>query len=326
MNKISIKGIGAYTPNKVVTNYDLSKIVDTSDEWIKSRTGIQKRNISQGEDTSYMAIKASLAALKCANLSSEDIDLIVLATCTPDMLIPSSACMVQKELGANKALAFDINAACSGFVYGLDIASSLMKNHNYKNALVIGSETLSKITNWEDRNTCVLFGDGAGCVVLSKSSEDGVIDNVCKSIGDDGSFLSTGANDVKNPFIENEENEKYKYLDMDGGGVFKFATSKVTDSIKEILDKNSLSIDDIDYIVPHQANVRIIEYVAKRLKTSMDKFYMNIDTHGNTSSASIPLALNEMYEKELLKKGQNIILVGFGGGLTYGSSLIKWSI
>ena len=325
MEGIIIKGIGAYTPSKIVTNDDLSKIVETSDEWIRSRTGIKERRISQGEDTSYMGIKASEKAIELANLQREDIDLIVFSTCTPDMFIPSSACIVQKEMGLKNAVAFDLNAACSGFVYGIDVARSLMKTNNYKNALVIGSENLSKVINWEDRKTCVLFADGAAAVVLSKSESEGIIDSICKSYGDNGEFLSIGGRDIKNPFMD-KSISKYQYLDMDGSEIFKFATSSVISSIKDILQKNNMTIDDIDYIVPHQANVRIIEYVAKKLKTSMDKFYMNIDTYGNTSSASIPLALNEMYNKGILQKGQNLLLVGFGGGLTYGSCLIKWSI
>ena len=325
MEGIIIKGIGAYTPSKIVTNDDLSKIVETSDEWIRSRTGIKERRISQGEDTSYMGIKASEKAIELANLQREDIDLIVFSTCTPDMFIPSSACIVQKEMGLKNAVAFDLNAACSGFVYGIDVARSLMKTNNYKNALVIGSENLSKIINWEDRKTCVLFADGAAAVVLSKSESEGIIDSICKSYGDNGEFLSIGGREIKNPFMD-KSISKYQYLDMDGSEIFKFATSSVISSIKDILQKNNMTIDDIDYIVPHQANVRIIEYVAKKLKTSMDKFYMNIDTYGNTSSASIPLALNEMYNKGILQKDQNLLLVGFGGGLTYGSCLIKWSI
>lgn len=325
MEGIIIKGIGAYTPSKIVTNDDLSKIVETSDEWIRSRTGIKERRISQGEDTSYMGIKASEKAIELANIQREDIDLIVFSTCTPDMFIPSSACIVQKEMGLKNAVAFDLNAACSGFVYGIDVARSLMKTNNYKNALVIGSENLSKVINWEDRKTCVLFADGAAAVVLSKSESEGIIDSICKSYGDNGEFLSIGGREIKNPFMD-KSISKYQYLDMDGSEIFKFATSSVISSIKDILQKNNMTIDDIDYIVPHQANVRIIEYVAKKLKTSMDKFYMNIDTYGNTSSASIPLALNEMYNKGILQKGQNLLLVGFGGGLTYGSCLIKWSI
>lgn len=325
MEGIIIKGIGAYTPSKIVTNDDLSKIVETSDEWIRSRTGIKERRISQGEYTSYMGIKASEKAIELANLQREDIDLIVFSTCTPDMFIPSSACIVQKEMGLKNAVAFDLNAACSGFVYGVDVARSLMKTNNYKNALVIGSENLSKVINWEDRKTCVLFADGAAAVVLSKSESEGIIDSICKSYGDNGEFLSIGGREIKNPFMD-KSISKYQYLDMDGSEIFKFATSSVISSIKDILQKNNMTIDDIDYIVPHQANVRIIEYVAKKLKTSMDKFYMNIDTYGNTSSASIPLALNEMYNKGILQKGQNLLLVGFGGGLTYGSCLIKWSI
>ncbi|MEF9991047.1 MAG: beta-ketoacyl-ACP synthase III [Romboutsia sp.] len=323
MDKIIIEGIGAYAPSKIVTNDDLSKIVDTNNEWIEGRTGIKERCISQGEDTSHMAIKASMLAIERANISPIDIDLIILATCTPDMFIPSTACIVQKHIGAKNALAFDISAACTGFVYGLKLADSLMKTNDYKHALVIGAENLSKVVDWKDRGTCVLFGDGAGAAILSKGKDDGIIDSICKSEGDKWEHITIGADDVVNPFIE-EEVVKEKHLGMNGGEVFKFATRVIPESVKEILTKNNVSIDEIDYIVPHQANSRIIEYAAKKLKISNDKFYMNISRYGNTSAASIPIALNEMYEKNLLKKGSKIVLVGFGGGLTYGCALINW--
>lgn len=325
MDNIIIEGMGLYTPSKIVTNEDLSKIVETNDEWIAGRTGIKERRISQGEDTSHMATEASKKALEVAKISALDIDLIVLATCTPDMFIPSTACIVQANIGAKNALAFDISAACTGFIYGLQVAESLMKTNDFKHALVIGSENLSKVVNWEDRGTCVLFADGAGAAVLSKSNEGGIIKTICGSDGEKGEYITLGANDVSNPFYE-KETEKDKMLGMYGQEVFKFATSIIPSLIKEILEKSNLTIDDIDYIVPHQANTRIIEYAAKKLKISTDKFYMNIQNYGNTSAASIPMALSEMQEKNLLKKNNKVILVGFGGGLTYGASLIEWSI
>lgn len=325
MDNIIIGGMGAYTPSKIVTNDDLSLIVDTNDEWIAGRTGIKERRISQGEDTSQMATEASKHALKMANISPLDIDLIVLATCTPDMFIPSTACIVQANIGAKNALAFDISAACTGFIYGLNIAESLMKNNDFKHALVIGSENLSKVVNWEDRGTCVLFADGAGAAVLSKSKEDGIIKTICGSDGEKGEYITLGANDVVNPFYEKKV-EKDKMLGMYGQEVFKFATSVIPHLIKDVLEKANLSIDDIDYIVPHQANTRIIDYAAKKLNISKDKFYMNIENYGNTSAASIPIALSHMQDKNLLKKNSKVILVGFGGGLTYGASLINWSI
>lgn len=327
MDKIIIGGIGSYAPSKIVTNDDLSQIVDTNNEWIEGRTGIKERRISQGEDTSLMATEASKKAIEMANISPLDIDLIVLATCTPDMFIPATACIVQANLGAKNALAFDISAACTGFIYGLNVAESLMKNNNFKHALVIGSENLSKVVNWEDRGTCVLFADGAGAAVLSKGKEDGIIKTICGTDGEKGEFITLGANDVKNPFYENESKDKRDpSLGMYGQEVFKFATSIIPSLINEILKKANLTIDEIDYIVPHQANIRIIEYAAKKLKIPKDKFFMNIQSYGNTSAASIPIALDEMNEKKLLKKDSKIILVGFGGGLTYGASLINWSI
>lgn len=327
MDKIIIGGIGSYAPSKIVTNDDLSQIVDTNNEWIEGRTGIKERRISQGEDTSLMATEASKKAIEMANISPLDIDLIVLATCTPDMFIPATACIVQANLGAKNALAFDISAACTGFIYGLNVAESLMKNNNFKHALVIGSENLSKVVNWEDRGTCVLFADGAGAAVLSRSNEGGIVTSICGTDGEKGDFITLGANDVKNPFYENESKDKRdQSLGMYGQEVFKFATSIIPSLINGILKKTNLTIDEIDYIVPHQANIRIIEYAAKKLKISKDKFFMNIQSYGNTSAASIPIALDEMNEKKLLKKDSKIILVGFGGGLTYGASLINWSI
>lgn len=325
MDKIIIGGIGAYAPSKIVTNDDLSLIVETNNEWIEGRTGIKQRHISQGENTSLMATEASKYALEMANISPLDIDLIVLATCTPDMFIPSTACIVQANIGAKNALAFDISAACTGFIYGLNVAESLMKNNNFKHALVIGAENLSKAVNWEDRGTCVLFGDGAGAVVLSKSEEEGLIDSICGSDGKKGEFITLAAIDVKNPFYENKE-DKDKTIGMYGQEVFKFATSIIPNLVNEVLEKNNLSIDEIDYIVPHQANKKIIDYAAKKLKVDKEKFYVNLQDYGNTSAASIPLALSEMNDKKLLKKNRKIILVGFGGGLTYGATLLNWSI
>lgn len=325
MKEVIIEGLGKYTPSRLVTNNQLSEVVDTSDEWIYSRTGIKSRYFSKGEDTSYMAAKAGEEALKNANISPLDVDLIIVATCTPDMFTPSTACIVQSIIGADNAQAFDISAACSGFIYGLDVAKSLMKSNDYNYALVIGAENLSKSLDWEDRSTCVLFGDGAGAAVLSRSEEIGLVNSFCKSEGNKYKYLTIEGNDVDSPFVENKT-IKHSKLKMDGGEVFKFATSVIVSSINKILQENNLNIDDIDYIIPHQANVRIIQYAAKKLKVNMDKFFMNIEEYGNTSGASIPIALSDMNEKGLLKKDNKIILVGFGAGLTYGASLINWAI
>ena len=325
MKEVIIEGLGKYTPSNLVTNDKLSEIIDTSDEWIRSRTGIKSRYISRGEDTSYMAAKASEKALKNAGISPLDVDLIVVATCTPDMFTPSTACIVQDIIGANNALAFDISAACSGFIYGLDVAKALMNSNNYKYSLVIGAENLSKSLDWNDRSTCVLFGDGAGAAILSKSDKLGIMSSFCKSEGSKYKCITIEGNDVDSPFVENKTIRDSK-LKMDGSEVFKFATSVIVTSISKILKENNLDISDIDYIVPHQANVRIIQYAAKKLKIDMNKFYMNISEYGNTSGASIPIALSDMYEKGLLKKDNKIILVGFGAGLTYGATLINWTI
>lgn len=325
MKEVIIEGLGKYTPSNLVTNDQLSEIIDTSDEWIYSRTGIKSRYISKGENTSDMAAKAGEKALENANINPLDVDLLIVATCTPDMFTPSTACIVQSIIGADNALAFDISAACSGFIYGLDVAKAMIGSNNYKHALVIGAENLSKSLDWEDRSTCVLFGDGAGAAVLSKSDNIGLMSSFCKSVGEKYECLTIGGNDVDSPFVENKIIRNSK-LRMDGGEIFKFAISVIVNSINKILEENNLDINDIDYIIPHQANVRIIQYAAKKLKVDIDKFYMNMEEYGNTSGASIPIALSDMSEKGLLKKDSKIILVGFGAGLTYGATLINWAI
>lgn len=324
MNDVVIAGVGKYIPSKVVTNDMLSQIMDTNDEWIVSRTGIKQRHITTGENTSDIASKAALKALENANIDVLDIDLIIVATCTPDMFTPATACIVQKNIGAKNAFAFDISAACSGFIYGLNIAKSMMKQNNIKKSLVIGAETLSKAVDWEDRSTCVLFGDGAGAAVLSLSEEEGIISTICKSQGSKWENLTIGGKDVNNPYVD-EVNSSDAYLQMNGGEIFKFATVTIVKLIKEILKQNNLTLEDIDYIVPHQANERIIQFAAKKLDLPIDKFYINIHEYGNTSAASIPIALSEMQEKNLLKKGDKIIAVGFGAGLTSGACLIEWT-
>lgn len=324
MREVVISGIGAYAPSNVVTNEDLSSIVETSNEWIVDRTGISERRISTGEDTSSIATKAAKVAINRSLIKNEDLELIIVATITPDMCTPSVACMVQKELGATKATAFDVNAACSGFIYALQIAESMMKIHNFKNALVIGAETLSKIVDWKDRGTCVLFGDGGGAAILTQSKNKGIINTFSKADGSKYESLIAGAFDVENPYAL-DVNPRNTKVQMKGGEVFKFATAAIVDAVKNVLLNTGYNLDDIKYIVPHQANLRIIDYAAKKLDVNKEKFYVNLDRFGNTSSASIPIALNEMFEKGLLKAEDKIILVGFGGGLTFGSALIKWN-
>lgn len=323
MSNVGIAGIGAYVPSLAVTNDDISELVETNDEWIIKRTGIRERRISEGEDTSDMASKAALCALKRSKLNPKDVDLIIVATISPDMFIPSVSCLVQSKIGADDAACFDINVACSGFVYAMEIAQSMMKSMNYKNALIIGSETLSKVINWKDRSTCILFGDGAGAAVLKRTTELGIIKSYLRSEGKKGNALTIGAIDFNTPFSK-EINERDRYIYMNGGEVLKFAVGAIADSINKVLDKTEFSIDDIRYIVPHQANIRIIQSAAKKLHVNLDKFYINLDKYGNTSSASVPIALNEMYEKGILRKGDKLILVAFGGGLTYAATMMEW--
>lgn len=323
MKEVVINSIGAYAPSRVVTNEDLSAIVETSNEWIIDRTGISERRISTGEDTSSIATKAAKVAIERSEVKKEDLELIIVATITPDMCTPSVACMVQKKLGATKATAFDINAACSGFIYALQIAESMMKIHSFKNALVIGAETLSKIVDWNDRGTCVLFGDGGGAAVLTESNTKGIINTYSRADGSKYESLVAGAFDVENPFAVDVIKRNTK-VQMKGGEVFKFATGAIVDAVKNVLLNTDCSLEDVKYIVPHQANLRIIDYAAKKLSVDKEKFYINLDRFGNTSSASIPIVLNEMYEKGILEAKDKIILVGFGGGLTFGAALIEW--
>lgn len=323
MSNIGIAGIGAYLPSLAVTNDKISEFVDTSDEWISERTGIKERRISDGEDTSVLASKAAKLALDRAGIKADELDLIIVATISPDMFIPSVACLVQSNLGAEKAACFDINVACSGFVYGLEIARGMMMSMNYKNAVVIGAEVLSKVVDWNDRSTCILFGDGSGAAVLKKREETGIIKSYLRAEGKKWESLTIGAADFKTPFSK-EKILKKRTIDMNGREVFKFATKAIEDGVKKIIEDTGISIDEIKYIVPHQANLRIISSAAKRLGIDKSKFYVNVEKVGNTSSASVPIALNDMYEKNMLRKGDKIILVAFGGGLSYGSTLIEW--
>lgn len=323
MINVKISAIGAYLPPLVVTNHKISEFVETNDEWIVQRTGVSERRISEGEDTSDIATKAAKIALERAGIDAEDLDLIIVATISPDMFIPSVACLVQSNLDADNAACFDINVACSGFVYALEIANGMMKSMNYKNALVIGAEILSKVTDWTDRGTCILFGDGAGAAVLKQDEKKGIIKSYLRSDGKKGNALTIGAADFDTPFSK-EKVLKDKYIKMNGREVFKFAVGAIEDAINEVIKDTNVSLEEVKYIIPHQANSRIIELAARKLNLNIDKFYMNLDKVANTSSATVPIALNEMYEKGLLNKGDKLILVAFGGGLTYASTLIEW--
>jgi 3-oxoacyl-[acyl-carrier-protein] synthase-3 len=323
MNEVKIIGTGSYAPLNIVTNEDLSKIMDTSDEWIFSRTGIRERKISLTENTSDLSTEAAIRALKSANITAEEIDLIIVGTCTPDSFIPSTACLVQANIGAINATCFDISAACTGFIYGLNIATQFIKTGQSKTALVIGAETLSKILNWEDRTTSVLFGDGAGAAILKVSEDKGIISIYTGSDGVRGDVLKCEANPLINPYITSEVSHS-KFVTMDGREIFKFAVKVIEKSIEEVLKGTGYSLEDIKYIIPHQANQRIIEYCSKKLNVAQDKFYMNLETYGNTSAGSIPIAFDEIVNKSLLTKGDKVIFVGFGGGLTWGAALISY--
>lgn len=317
-----IIGTGSAVPEQVVTNDDLSKIVDTNDEWIRTRTGIGERRIASRESgTSHMAAEAAGKALKQAGISAEDLDIIILATSTPDNCFPSGACEVQAAIGAKRAVAFDISAACSGFIFALHTVHSFFKAGIYKTGLIIGADTLSKLIDWEDRSTCVLFGDGAGAAVV-RAEENGILHMTMGSDGSRGSALACLARTTDN-FLTGKEPE-LGYMTMDGQEVFKFAVKTVPEAIKTVLSESGTHIDEIKYFVLHQANYRIFESIAKRLKIPMEKFPANLERFGNTSGATIPILLDEMNREGKLERGDKIVLAGFGAGLTWGATLLEW--
>ena len=328
MEKIfaGILGMGHYLPEKVLTNYDLEKMVDTNNDWIVERTGIKSRHIAAPEQaTSDLAFIAAERALKDAGINGEDIDCVIVATESPDTKFPSTACLLQDRIGAKNAAAFDLSAACSGFVYGLSVATQFIKSGAYKKVLVVASETLSKIINWEDRNTCVLFGDGAGAAVLGQVDEGGILGFELGADGSGGDVLSMPAGGSLNPATEQTVKDKMHYIHMNGNEVFKFAIKVMGDAAQKALDNAGLDKEEIDCLVPHQANIRIINSAAKRLKLGMDKVFVNVEKYGNTSAASIPIALAEAVENKKIKKGDNVVLVGFGAGLTWAACVMKWS-
>ena len=320
--RAQIIGTGSCLPEKVVTNDFLSTIMETSDEWISSRTGIRQRHIAIEETTASMSAEAGRRALEMAGMKAEELELLVVVTCTPDTLVPSTACLVQSELGAVNAVAFDLNAACSGFVFALQVVDAYFQTGLYKNALVIGAETLSRILDWSDRTTSVLFGDGAGAAVV-RAAESGVIASSEGSDGSKGGAIYVKNRENHNPFIP--EIKPMDFLYMDGGEVFKFAVRTVPQSIQETLEKARLTIDDIDYFLFHQANARINQTIAKRLKVPMEKIPMNVDHCGNTSGGSIPILMDEVNRQGLFKSGDKIMLAGFGSGLTWGTMVLTWA-
>ena len=324
---VGIISLGAYVPENIMTNFDFEKIIDTTDEWIRTRTGIEERRFCSPEQaTSDLCIEAAKKALANANLTPEDIDMIIVATCTPDYQLPSTACIVQKKLGAINAAAYDLNAACSGWIYGLTMATGLVKADMYKKVLVIGAEALSRSLDMQDRNTCILFGDGATAAILSEVEEGyGVLSTHLGADGDLNGSLIVPAGGSRTPTSEETIEERGQYIKMKGQEVFKFAVNALPNAASCAIEKAGLKATDIDIFIPHQANSRIIETAAKRLEVPIDKFYMNMKNYGNTSAASIGLALNEAHEKGLIKKGDLVAMVGFGAGLTYAATVIKWS-
>ncbi len=324
MKRAIIAGTGSYLPENIMTNDDMAQLVETSDEWISSRTGIRQRRVSIGETTSDLAYEAALRALANSKVEAKEIDLIICATISPDSFMPSVACVVQDRLGAYNAAAFDLTAACSGLIYGMSVATSFIENGMYQNILVIGAETLSKNLDWTDRSTCVLFGDGAGAVVLSGSEEKkGIMSMTLVSDGSKQDYLYLPAAPLTNPFIKMEDSYR-PYISMKGQEVFKFAVRSIADLIDKQLSNTGLNFDDIKYFVTHQANQRIIEYTAKSLGIAIEKFFINVDKYGNTSAATIGIALDEMVQKNMLKQGDKMILIGFGGGMTSGAILLEW--
>jgi len=320
-----ITGIGFSVPEKILTNFDLEKIVDTTDEWIRTRTGMKERHISdESSATSDLGTEAAKKALAEAGLDAKDLDVIIFATVTPDTPFPSAACYVQKNLGAVNAAAFDISAACSGFLYGLTIADTLIKAGGYKNILVIGGETLTKITDYTDRNTCVLFGDGAGAAIVQPSDgKRGIINTLIKSDGRLTDLLIMPGGGSRIPATHDSIDQRLHYIKMEGPDVFKHAVKAMGDAAVESLKNSGITSEQLTLLIPHQANVRIMQATARRIKLPEEKVFMNVHKYGNTSAASIPIALTEAKEQGRLKKGDYCLMVSFGGGFTMGAVLFK---
>ncbi len=323
---VGVLGSGKYVPEKILTNFDLEQMVETSNDWIVTRTGIRERRISSPEEASSdLAYHASLEALNNAGLTAEDIDLIIVATITPDMAFPSTACVLQERLGAKHAAAFDLSAACSGFIYSLANAVSLISTGMYKHVLVVGAECLSKITDYTDRNTCILFGDGAGAVVLGQVPEGrGFRSFVLGSDGSGGELLKLEGGGSRCPSSPQSIEQKKHFIHMAGSEVFKFAVRIMGSAALEALEKAGLTKEDVDLLVPHQANIRIIQSALEKLDLPEEKCMINLHKYGNVSAASIPIALAEAAEEGRMKEGDCLVLVGFGGGLTWGASVLVW--
>ncbi|MBN1413447.1 MAG: ketoacyl-ACP synthase III [Spirochaetales bacterium] len=324
-----IRSVGAYIPEQVWTNDDLARTLDTSDEWIYSHTGIKNRHIAPDNETaSDLGVKASRIAIERSGLDLKEIDMVIAATATPDYHgFPSTACIIQDKLGIPSTGAFDLRAACAGFIYSLEVARNFITSGMYKNILVVATEIMTRVLNWEDRNTAVLFGDGAGAIILSAGTEDdkkGIFQSFLVSEGSGAEFLKIRGGGTRYPYKLSGMTKDELYLYMDGRAVYNFAVRALVDVVKNLCSRSRIDINDISYIIPHQANIRIIQSAAKRLKIPLEKFYLNLEEYANTSAASIPMALNEMCEKGLLKGGELLLTAGFGGGLTYGGNLFYW--
>ena len=325
MTPVGILGLGAYLPTKVLTNSDLEKMVETSDEWIQTRTGIRERRIAaQGENTSDLAVEAAKAALANARLKPTDLDLILVATMTPDMPCPATACLVQEKLGAPQAAATDVAAACSGFIYGLVIGQQFVASGTYRHVLVIGAEILSRVVDWTDRSTCVLFGDGAGACILGSTSQGQILSTYLGSDGGKADLLKVPAGGVALPASHDSVDNRSHFLKMNGSEVFKQAVRAMADACSKALSRAGISPEQIACLIPHQANIRIIEAVVERAGIPLNKVYLNVDRYGNMSAASTIVAFVEAVRDSKVKKGDYVLLVAFGAGLTWGSCVIKW--
>lgn len=319
MHYTRITGTGSYLPSRILTNNELEQIVDTSDEWVYTRTGIRQRHIAaEGENASDLALVASRRAIEAAGIAPADVDLVVVATTTPEMVFPSTACILQAKLGIRNCPAFDVQAVCSGFIYGLSTADHFMKSGQYRNILVVGAEVYSRILDWKDRSTCVLFGDGAGAVLLSRDKAPGIMSSHLHADGSYAGMLSVPGT------VRGGAAAGRPLLQMEGNTVFRFAVKVLGEVAEEAILANRLQKSDVDWLIPHQANIRIIQATAKRLKLSMEKVVTTVDRHANTSAASIPLALDEAVRDERIRRGQHVLLAGVGGGFTWGSVLVRW--
>ncbi|MGA9121632.1 MAG: beta-ketoacyl-ACP synthase III [Bacteroidota bacterium] len=326
--RAAITAVGHYVPEKVLSNADLEKMVDTNDEWIRSRTGISERRVMEDGASSDMAAKAIQAMLKNRGISAEEIDLIVCATISPDMFFPSTACVIQEKIGAKNAWGFDVSAACSGFIFGLAVAAQFIENGQCKKVVLVGTDKMTSITDYTDRNNCILFGDAAGAVLLEPSDDPstGVLDYITRTDGSGGKFLNMKAGGSLMPASHDTVDKRLHYIYQDGRAVFKVAVVKMAEVSVEILERNNLTGNDIDWLVPHQANLRIIDATADRMGLEKSKVMVNIDKYGNTTAATIPLCLSEWWQNGLLKKGHRLVFASFGAGYTWGSVLVKWTI